>query len=347
MNENMNISLYNSNFTITKINDATIIPSMNDTTIIPNMNNIHLSGICSSNKEFLSSSFRFPSKINKQLYFDELNIDNVEISLDEVIFGGYFFPHYGHMLLETLSRLWIIMTDINKINNKITKIVMITYFPNQCSYTNPMKHMLFFTLINMIICNNNNNITFEIINKPTKFKTIYTPESLFELGDSINKKIIHIYNKIKLTLPKYIKPLNDGLIYITRKGGVERIKNESQLITLMIRMNICVLSPTFESFTYDINQYMNSRVIIGIEGTNLHNTVFMNKDNDCHVINIASNRDGYVKKYGYTYNQELCNSLSMVKMHVIPFKEVIPNTNIYDIDFIEKELTEILRSLKN
>lgn len=337
MNEIMNIPLYNSNFTITKVNDATIVP---------NMNNPELSGISSSNKEFLSSSFRFPSTINNQLYFDELNIDNVEISLDEVIFGGYFLPHYGHMLLETLSRLWIIMTDIHAINNNITKIVMITCFPKKCSYNDPMKHILFFTLINMIIYNNN-NITFEIINKPTKFKTIYCPESLFELNHSIDEKYIHIYNKIKLTLPKYIKPLNNKLIYITRKGGIERIKNESQLISLMIRMNICVLSPDFKSFIYDINEYMSSRVIIGIEGTNLHNTVFMNKDNDCHVINIASNRGGYVKKYGYTYNQELCNSLSRVKMHVIPFKEVIPNTNVYDIDFIEKELTEIFRSLKN
>ena len=112
-------------------------------------------------------------------------------------------------------------------------------------------------------------------------------------------------------------------------------------------MNIYVLSPNFKSFMFDVDQYINCRVMIGIEGTNLHNTLFMKKNNDCHVINIASNRDGCVKKYGYTYNQELCNSLSMVKMHVIPFKEVLPDTNIYDIDFIEKELTEILTSLKN
>ena len=237
------------------------------------------------------------------------------------IFIGHITNNYGHFLLETLSRFWIFLSDKIK-NLNVKNIIFIKWIDNDEDYIlfNKLKNINFFNLKNYKII---------IVSNPTKFDNLYIPQNLCYINNKILPQQQLIYKHISSKLPcsKLYK-----FVYITRHNGSKRIENEKSVIKLFQSNNFYIHNATSNSFINDIKIYKNCKVLAGIEGSNLHNVVFMPKNS--YLINICSNRT-------VTQNQINCNYINNIKCFYIPLSENSKGKTL-DLKFLNYNLKYLL-----
>ena len=315
--------------TFTKIVNGIVIPFK----LIDDQNHIYEGGMYNNQGNLIKSSIRdyaskclFKYNMERQ-HIDVKDLDNVS---SKSVFIGHITNHYGHFLLETMSRFWIFLFNyLDKF--QIKNIVFIKWIDE----SNNNKYKLFEIISNMINLQKYNII---FVDKPTKFNTIFIPQKLCY----INKKMLNdqkiIYNE--LVRNSYCSSNNKVYkkIYISRLKGIKRIKNENDIINIFKKYNFYIVNPQVKNFRYDILLYKQATVIAGLDGSNLHNVVFAK--NKTNLIHISSGRE-------LLANQVECNKLKSINMYFIPYYEIIDKKNYFDINFLEKQLLLYLNIIKN
>lgn len=240
---------------------------------------------------------------------------------DNSLFIGHITNNYGHFLLETLSRFWIFISEKIK-NLNIKNLIFIKWIDNNTHYIlfNKLKNINFFNLKNYEII---------VVNRPTKFNKLYIPQNLCFINNKILPQQQLIYRYISNKIPECNL---HKFVYITRHNGSKRIKNEKSVINLFQSNNFYIHNATANNFINDIKIYKNCKVLAGIEGSNLHNVVFMPKNSI--LINICSHRT-------VTQNQINCNYINDIKCFYIPLSENSKG-NILDLKFLNCNLKYLL-----
>ena len=306
----------------TKINNGIVTPFKS----IDDNNYIYEGGIYNSKGNLIKSSIRDYDSDCLYKYNDihEIDIEDFLFVPSNSVFIGHITNHYGHFLLETMSRFWVFLFNyLHKF--QIKNIVFIKWIDENYKYN------LFEIISNML---NLNKYKIIFVNEPTKFENIFIPQKLC----NINKKILieqkFIYDELLKSC--YFNP-NAKIhkkIYITRFRGSKRVKNENDIINLFKKYNFYILNPEVKNFRNDIFLYKQATIIAGLDGSNLHNVVFAN--NKTNLIYISSQRN-------LVANQVQCNKLKSIKMYFIPYYQTVKDN--FDINFLEMQLNLYLEIL--
>lgn len=152
-------------------------------------------GICALDYTFLAGHRRNlnNSEANYSCETGYIPLSGPEFRNERVVFGGFLYKHFGHMLLEGMARLWYVVK-----NRPSCKIVFLA-FPNRpkvsCNWQD------FFSLLDI------DEDQVEIISSPTQFKEIIVPdESLVTLsGYCETYPIVYEYMQKKVVPTQYKK----------------------------------------------------------------------------------------------------------------------------------------------
>jgi len=293
--------------------------------IIPFNNLYHSGGVCDSEGKMI-----WYRKIGFQDH-PVVDISRYEYINKEAIFMGHLTNHYGHFLLESLSRFHFFFEKSRDfLKNK--ELVFIALGPilsiSSCNLLNYM--------INIF---NLKNISFRIIDKCTQFKKIYIPECHLSINQWINPIQIKIYNTISSSIP-----INNQFdkIFISRRTtnshSMLQITNDDLIEQLFKSKGFHIIIPDPKQFIDNVSYYRGAKVMAGIEGTGLHNVLFMKPGTQ--LIHINTGRI-FPRKEKMSLNQFNCCSLNNIKTNVIEFKGDIKKKE-YDILYIESEMVKLL-----
>ena len=141
-----------------------------------------------------------------------------------VIYGGILYEFYGHVLLETMSRLWYYI----KHNPNHYRVVM-NVVPAARG-----KFKEFFELLDIPY----NDDTF--ITKPTRYKKVIVPEQASVYGESWHKDYLIPFDYMK----SKVKAKNDDKVYFTRiKLTRNPVLNEKAVLNVFKQNGYKVVAP--------------------------------------------------------------------------------------------------------
>lgn len=201
---------------------------------------------------------------------------------ETVVYCGYLVNHWGHFLIEAVSRLWYF---IEEDNNKIDKYVFFIDFEETREIKGNYKE--FFELLGIWG-------KIEIINKVTKYKKIIVPELGYKWLEYYSEQYKSIFNRIvqNIKINDEWKPKEK--IFLTRSYLKKAQKVEFGLDMLdnyYIKNGYEVVAPENLTLSHLIYLIRNAKICASISGSLPHNMLFA-KDNQKLIIverNIINN----------------------------------------------------------
>jgi len=219
----------------------------------------HAYGVFDENKKFVKSSLQYKGKTHQFIpkYPQEMDvIDN------DAMFLGYVIGHFGHFLLEQLSRAW------GALEHRTPGMKFV--FVNNRNIDIP--HWLY-KFMEMLGISKNDVV---ILNSSCKFRRVFVPEQAFKLSNTVwfapefrlafrtmadNVKSKYNYDKVYVSrsmLPKDMKTY-----------GEEKIQN------IFADNGFKIIYPETMDLMEQIAIIKNARVLAGCAGTALHLALFM------------------------------------------------------------------------
>jgi capsular polysaccharide biosynthesis protein len=318
------------------LDDAIITP----TTVSVNklMHNQYLitGAVYDKNGSLINSSQRNSTDIYRDNNPHTIDKNSFEKNISEVcIYMGLLTNHYGHFLVESLSRFWVLYSNLNIKFKYIIFNMWIADRLNKDDYIDNFifKYPLMFNLENEQIL---------ILEERVKCKKLFLPFPSFIFTDIPTPILIKQsipYEFIVKNARKYhtLQKFNQR-IYITRPYGCERISNHLEIEIIFRNYGFEIINPYDFSFVNQIAIYSNCDIIATIEGTGSHNSVFMNSGK--HLIVIGSLRN----KFSIHSIQQNLSKLNDTKMHLIEYKDNKLGNGI-DLEHVKSKLDFYLHQL--
>lgn len=279
----------------------------------------------------------------------QISIDfNAKFVSGKSIYLGNYTGHFGHFLLESLSRVWA-LRQINAPFGGYDNFIFHPFLHKSPAIKKFLPAKISFDCFGI---QQDKTI---IINEPLRFESLTVPSSLFHINQNAHPDMAFIYKDIyeycKSTKPSTFNRLfnllrhengNFDHLYLSRRKtkGYRPMANEKDVERIFLSSGFRIIHPEKCSFEQLVCMFQKSCVIAGIEGSGLHNSVFMRPHQ--HVISIGTLRE----PSGNILNQQLCDALSNVQTHHIPFLGVTNYRGkaIYDIKNLATKLTHILKA---
>lgn len=288
---------------INEFNNIYFIPQRKDI-----LNNYYESIFLDSNKNIIHFEKKHfdTSNINNNNIQNILKNENIININDKCIYLGFFTKHYGHFIIESLSRFWIFLKnnsieDINEYKYIFTKGPVNSDSTSDLN-NEPFKHILKSFNINF------DNIIY--INETIyKFTNLYVPNKYIYLNESkkYNKLHKNIFDNIvnyTLSINKQnIEKYDKIFIYRGLKDNRIDLTIENNIVNIFKKYNFKIIQAYKHTFNTDILYYNNCKIIAGVEGTNIHNILFCKKNTI--LIGIAGNR-----KNSFNDTQISCNNIT-------------------------------------
>lgn len=226
---------------------------------------IYLGGVCDESKSFVDGFVRnlYSKKTNfscvEAYEFNELEAEYFD---EEVVFGGVFLTHFGHFLVECLSRLWCFVSDnVTCFDTREIRIAVCTTGEIQCFMVE---------LIKLLGIDMNR---FIFIDRIVRFRKIYIPDQSFYTFSGYSNNYISIYDKMK----EQIVPQKYEKIFLTRsKFDKGDSVNESFLDNVFKNNGFEIIAPEEYSVEEQIAFIAGAKTIACTEGTLSHLALFAN-----------------------------------------------------------------------
>ena len=263
------------------------------------------------------------------------------------LYLGHYTGHYGHFLLETLSRFWVLKGQ-TPISSNYDYVVFHPFVHKTPSVERFSPAKISFAAFGIP----SNKVL--ILKEQQSFEHLTVPQSLFEINSHVAPAMSGVYKQIltyALSLPShkvgFLRSLigwagdGDLKIYVARRRarGYHPMINERAVERIFRELGFKILHPESWRFEQQVALFQRADVLAGVEGSALHNSVFMRSE--ALVINIGTVRE----PTGDILNQRLCDSLSGVVPIHIPFKgEILRGSKaVYDIEFLKEALAAALK----
>jgi hypothetical protein len=179
--------------------------------------------------------------------------DETQHSTETVIYGGLYDGHYGHFIMETLSRMWYF---IENPNNEY-KVVFIWGGSLDC-----LEFLLMLGL-------REENII--LLNKPTRFKKIIIPDHSFYLGNGYKDKAMAVYNVIRDS----VIPAKFDKVYLTKSKLKSRhLINEEYFENYYREQGFEIIAPEELSIREQVAVMAGASEVVTTIGTTQHQILF-------------------------------------------------------------------------
>ena len=187
--------------------------------------------------------------------------ENANMYIHEtVVYGGAFSNHYGHMLTESLSRLWWFIEN----PDSNLKFVFVPLFDS-------FSHEIMFKELYFMIGLREENII--LLKQTTQFDAVIVPNQSYYAGNGYTDKAMMVFNKIR----ENVKPADYKKLYLTRqKLPVEdaRITNEEYFEEYYRSSGYQVISPELLSVQEKVAIMSGATDVVVTSGTTHVHTLF-------------------------------------------------------------------------
>ena len=231
-------------------------------------------GVVDSKMNFVKNSQFFRAgKGGSLLKPYEFSQNNAEYIDEEVLYAGVLINHFGHFLVEGLSRLWYWCEHADK-NLHIAFLMP----KNQPIFPQ------FWEFMNLLGIDKDK---VHIIKKITKFKRVYTPYQAHVLDTSYNEKFTVPYKYIS----SKISTKNKEKYYISRskfKKGTLCL-GEYLFEDIYKQNGFKIVHPEKLSLKEQISVMKNASELAGISGTGMHMALFAEDNIDITILERTDN----------------------------------------------------------
>ncbi|MGK7954098.1 MAG: DUF563 domain-containing protein [Crocosphaera sp.] len=259
------------------------------------------------------------------------------------LYLGHYTAHYGHFILETLSRFWVLQRKVAYDKLIFHPFIHSTSDPESFS---PMKICL------ECFCLESERVL--IVDKTLRFTNLSVPTALVEINNEAQEEQSQVYKQIgeycenvydqqRRFLPSILRSIVDYSkkrlkLYLSRKYWKKNfsIANESEVEKVFSSFGFTIIYPERLSFEKQVVLYKNAEVIAGFEGSGMHNSVFMKTG--ALAITIGS----YRRPNKANRNQEICDWLSKVQSIFIKFESKGGNDKQFDPNYLRSRLNSLL-----
>lgn len=240
--------------TAKKYDNAIILPAIKAEENL--LNGKFSGGVCDTDFNFIAGLTRSDHEINfscERSY--KVQKENINYIDEEIIFGGVLFSHFGHVFLESLSRLWYVLK--NPKNNKKIAFIIYSEVPDWV-YS-------FFELLKIDLDR------IKIITEPTRFKRVIVPDETIHAHYRYRKEYLDIFNAIR----KNVKPQKNDKIYLTRTQLNDKNDiNEEFYENFYRKRGYVIIAPEKYSIKEQISLISGAKEIVCSLGTLSHLALF-------------------------------------------------------------------------
>ena len=178
---------------------------------------------------------------------------------ENVIWGGVLRDHFGHIILEYLTKIWYVLKN----SNHKEKIAFVRTTPN----SKLIEDGIAYKILNLLDIPSDRII---IVDRPTKFKSIIIPESSAHIYDEYTKEYLLPYHYIC----NKIKPSTYKKIYLTRRKFSNPIMNEVYFEEYFSKRGYKIISPEQLSLEEQVSLISGAEEIAATVGTLTHWALF-------------------------------------------------------------------------
>ena len=224
-------------------------------------------GVVDSGKNFVAGLTRNIKEETFCLSAYEFNEKETEYQDETIYFGGIILPYFGHVLLETLSRLWGVVSVCNNIK--------IAFLLEKENTTIPEYFWSFMELLNI------DRKRIVIIRKITKFKEILVPDESFMFYNGFYQEYNYVLNQIK----KNLSDTPYKKIYLTRRKFKNDALNEAYFEKFYARQGFSVLAIEELPLKEQLSIWHSVEEVVCVAGTLPHLILFSKPGTKLTILN--------------------------------------------------------------
>jgi hypothetical protein len=243
---------------------------------------------------------------------------------DVVIYGGILFNHFGHFILESLSRYWI----LKNLNN----VKIAWHVRGQDQILNWQKEI--FNLLNIDTDN------FIIINQPYIFENLMLASPGYIMNTKANN--FHL-STLKIQSQEKNEKLKSKKIWLSRSNLKEYfggVNNEKELEKILLDEGFEIVFPEKLNVTEQLDIYSQAEVLAGFEGSAFHSIVFLSSPPPLIII-LQRRIQGIHPNYITIAD---CLNLNQVVIQVD--LEIVSGENV-QTRFVLKNVPETIKAIKD
>lgn len=229
-------------------------------------------GILDKNLNNIEYANLYPDRLISSYPFDE---NEIVYDDKEVVFAGVFWPHWGHFIVEHVGRLYHFLNE-TKTND--LPIIYLNLVPFEGNF------LEFFKLLGI----DTNRLIW--VDKPTKFKKIYIPETSVMVDNFYTKEYKQIFDTV-INNPNIPNCSYKKVFHSTRNFFKDPEKNFGsikKIETMFEKDGYKIISPEKLSLKEQIGIMKNCEEFATIGGTLSHNILFAKDKIKTTIINKLS-----------------------------------------------------------
>lgn len=182
-------------------------------------------------------------------------IPKVTQSFENALFGGVYFHHFGHFMLESMARVWAAVEA-----GYSGPVIFQSSAPQQSKFS---KEILKKLCINPV---------FLLGTECVHVDKLLIPDAALIEGASANSSFLIPFQKIASTIggrSNYGRKL-----FVSRGGGVAKVFGEDIIQAALVDAGYDVLDPTCTTIDEQVRAFRDAEVIVGVIGSAMHNMVY-------------------------------------------------------------------------
>lgn len=213
----------------------------------------------------LDAEFRYIqlSAIDKRIECG-YQVSKYQYNNEKVVYCGYFIPHWGHFLVEVISRLWYFLKN----DNTIDKYVFFVDEGVECAIGGNFKE--FFYLLGVWD-------KIEIINKPTQYKEVIIPELSYKRRVYYTDEFKSIFSRVIHNIKYESCWQSSEKIFLSRSKlkNIQKHEIGSEMLDNYFNNNgYSIVYPERISLSELIFILRNAKVCASVSGSVSHNMLF-------------------------------------------------------------------------
>lgn len=215
-------------------------------------------GILDQNGNEIPIAVLKQNELNRSKVYDDFDNSNIRIVDKTAVFLGYYIGHFGHFLVESTSRLWYCLNNINPDYDYI--FIPVTGYDFNFKPGNDFLELFGFR---------DNQIKF--IQEPTRYKKIIIPEQAWGLCSQYNEKIIEVFDKVA----SKVSPIKNSKIYLSRtKLDFNNMFGEEDIEKVFKKNGYKIVYPEQLDLKTQIALVKGADEVAGVSGSAMHLLLF-------------------------------------------------------------------------
>lgn len=230
-------------------------------------------GVCNAEKDYIAGHYMVANQswdLKGNSVFRAYEIERETTYIEEtVVYGGPIFKHFGHFIVESLSRMWWLLENLDC----GYKFVFIAPDYETLSELPYIDYLLLLGLKREEI---------HFLKEPTHYSTIIVPDQTIYIYSGFYDKAVSVYNAIRDS----VIPSPYEKIYLTRtKHKRKDCVNEKYFENYYRSLGYEIIAPEHLSIEEQVSIMAGAKKVVCISGSLHHQILFCQDGVDITVLN--------------------------------------------------------------